>query len=231
MRPLPDAGVGDRGVAVYTNNPPCGAMRGFGANQTSFAMEGCMDLLAAKAGLDRWEMRWRNIVHVGDMFSTGQILEKSVGIERTLLAVKHAYDAARAQGRAVGIACGIKNSGIGNGAIEVGKCRLVVQPDGTIDLHTGFTEMGQGLLTILTQCAVEVTGLPAGLFRPQVNSRFEVGAGHTTGSRGSLLAGPSVVEAAKKLKADLDNGLTLAALSAASMRGSPASTTPPRPAR
>ncbi|HEY1931495.1 MAG TPA: selenium-dependent xanthine dehydrogenase [Acetobacteraceae bacterium] len=201
------------GVAVYTNNPPCGAMRGFGANQTSFAMEGCMDLLAAKAGLDRWEMRWRNIVHVGDMFSTGQILEKSVGIERTLLAVKDAYDAARAQGRAVGIACGIKNSGIGNGAIEVGKCRLVVQPNGTIDLHTGFTEMGQGLLTILTQCAVEVTGLPAGLFRPQVNSRFEVGAGHTTGSRATLLAGPSVVEAAKRLKADLDNGLTLAALS------------------
>ena len=94
------------------------------------------------------------------------------------------------KGRAVGIACGIKNSGIGNGAIEFGKCRLVVQPDGTIDLHTGFTEMGQGLLTILTQCAVEVTGLPAAVVPSQVNSRFEVGSGHTTGSRGSLFAGP-----------------------------------------
>ena len=52
----------------------------------------------------------------------------------------------------------------------------MVQPDGTIDLHTGFTEMGQGLLTILTQCAVEVTGLPAAVFRPQVNSRFEIGS-------------------------------------------------------
>ncbi len=118
-------------VAAYTNNPPCGAMRGFGVNQTNFAIEGCLDLLAAKAGIDRWEMRWRNILHVGDLFSTGQILEKSVGIEKTLMAVKPAYDAARAQGRAVGIACGLKNSGIGNGAIEYGKCRLVVQSDGT----------------------------------------------------------------------------------------------------
>jgi xanthine dehydrogenase molybdenum-binding subunit len=72
--------------------------------------------------------------------------------------------------------------------------------------------MGQGLLTILIQCAVEVTGLAARLFRPQVNSRFEVGSGHTTGSRATLLAGPSVIDAAKKLKADLDSGRTLAEL-------------------
>ena len=85
-------------VAAYTNNPPCGAMRGFGVNQTSFAIEGCLDLLAAKVGLDGWEMRWRNIVRVGDLTTTGQVLEKSVGAEKTLLAVKPAYDAARATG-------------------------------------------------------------------------------------------------------------------------------------
>ncbi len=196
-------------TAAYTNNPPCGAMRGFGVNQTSFAIEGCLDLLAAKVGLDGWEMRWRNIVRVGDLFTTGQVLEKSVGVEKTLLAVKEDYYAARASGRPVGIACALKNSGIGNGAIEYGKCRLVVQGDGTIDLHTGFTEMGQGLLTVLTQCAVEVTGLPANLFRPQVNSRFELGAGQTTGSRGTLLAGRATIDAAKKLKVDLDRGATL----------------------
>ena len=72
-------------------------------------------------------MRWRNIVRVGDLTTTGQMLEKSVGAEKTLLAVKPAYDAARAAGRAVGIACGVKNSGLGNGAIEFGKCRLVVR--------------------------------------------------------------------------------------------------------
>ncbi len=70
-----------RAVAAYTNNPPCGAMRGFGVNQTSFAIEGCLDMLAAKVGLDGWEMRWRNGVRVGDIFTSGQILDKSVGLE------------------------------------------------------------------------------------------------------------------------------------------------------
>ncbi len=196
-------------VAAYTNNPPCGAMRGFGVNQTSFAIEGCLDALAAKAGLDGWEMRWRNGVRLGDVFSSGQVLEKSVGLEKSLLAVKDAYYAARSAGRAVGIACAVKNSGIGNGALEYGKCRLVVEADGTVALYTGFTEMGQGLLTVLTQCAAEVTGLPASVFRPQVNSRFEVGMGQTTGSRGTLLAGRAAAEAAGKLKADLVAGHSL----------------------
>jgi xanthine dehydrogenase molybdenum-binding subunit len=199
-------------IAAYTNNPPCGAMRGFGVNQTSFAMEGCIDLLAAKVGIDGWEMRFRNALRVGDTFTTGQILEKSVGLEKTLLAVKEAYYAARAQGRAVGIGCGVKNSGIGNGAIEHGKCRLVVEADGTVGLYAGFTEMGQGLLTILTQCASEVTGLPARTFVPRIDSRFELGAGQTTGSRATLLAGRAVVDASTKLRADLDGGASLASL-------------------
>ncbi len=199
-------------VAAYTNNPPCGAMRGFGVNQTNFAIEGCLDLLAAKVGLDGFEMRWLNIVRVGDLTTTGQTLEKSVGAAKTLLAVKRAYYEARAKGRAVGIACAIKNSGLGNGAIEVGKCRLVVGPGGVVDLYTGFTEMGQGLLTILTQCAVEVTGLPASVFRPQVNTAYEVGGGQTTGSRGSMIAGRAVIDAAEKLKADLAAGKTLSDL-------------------
>jgi xanthine dehydrogenase molybdenum-binding subunit len=199
-------------IAAYTNNPPCGAMRGFGVNQTAFAMEGCMDLLAAKAGLDGWEMRFRNGLRVGDTFTTGQVLEKSVGLEQTLLAVKDAYYAARAEGRAVGIACGVKNSGIGNGAVESGKCRIVVEKGGTVGLYAGFTEMGQGLLNVLVQCAVEVTGLPARVFAPRIDSRFELGAGQTTGSRATLLAGRGMVDAAKKLRDDLDQGRTLADL-------------------
>ena len=106
----------------------------------------------------------------------------------------------------------MKNSGLGNGAIEYGKCRLVVEPGGVVELHTGFTEMGQGLLTILTQCAVEVTGLPAAAFRPQVNSRFELGCGQTTGSRATMLAGRATIDAAEKLKTDLDAGRTLSDL-------------------
>jgi xanthine dehydrogenase molybdenum-binding subunit len=199
-------------IAAYTNNPPCGAMRGFGVNQTSFAIEGCVDLLAKKVGLDGWEMRFRNALRVGSTFTSGQVLEKSVGLERTLLAVKGAWDEARRAGRAVGIACGVKNSGIGNGAIEQGKVRMVVRSDGTIALHAGFTEMGQGLLTVLTQCAVEVTGLPAATFRPCVDTKFELGAGQTTGSRATLLGGRATVDAATKLRADLDAGATLSDL-------------------
>ncbi len=199
-------------VAVYTNNPPCGAMRGFGANQAHFAIEGCMDLLAKEAGLDPWEIRWRNALEVGDVFSTGQVLEKSVGIKKTLAAVKPHYDRARAEGRAVGIACGLKNSGIGNGAKEWGKARLVVEGDGTVSVYNGYTEMGQGLLTVLTQFASEVTGLPASCFRPKVDSTYQLACGQTTGSRATLFAGRAVVSAAEKLRADLDAGRTLAEL-------------------
>jgi xanthine dehydrogenase molybdenum-binding subunit len=196
-------------IAVYTNNPPCGAMRGFGANQAHFAIEGCMDLLAQRAGLDPWEIRWRNALEVGDVFSTGQVLEKSVGIKRTLAAVRDRYFEAKRAGRAVGIACGLKNSGIGNGAEEWGKARLVVESDGTVSLYNGYTEMGQGLLTVLTQFAVQVTGLPAALFRPKVDSTFALGCGQTTGSRATLFGGRAVMAAAAKLRADLDAGHTL----------------------
>jgi xanthine dehydrogenase molybdenum-binding subunit len=199
-------------VAAYTNNPPCGAMRGFGANQAHFAMEGCLDLLAARVGIDGWEMRWRNALDVGDVFSTGQVLEKSVGIRKTLLAVRDEYYAARAAGRAVGIGCGLKNSGIGNGVQEWGKARLVVEADGTVSLYNGYTEMGQGLLTVLTQFAVEVTGLPARVFRPKVDTTFALGCGQTTGSRATLFGGRAVMSAAAKLRADLDAGLGLSAL-------------------
>jgi selenium-dependent xanthine dehydrogenase len=206
------ANVDIEAVAVYTNNPPCGAMRGFGANQAHFAMEGAVDLLARRVGLDGWEMRWRNALEVGDAFSTGQVLEKSVGLKKTLLAVKAQYDAARAAGRAVGIGCGLKNSGIGNGVAEWGKCRLVVEADGCVSLYNGYTEMGQGLLTVLIQCAVEVTGLPASIFRPKVDTTFALACGQTTGSRATLFGGRAVVSAAAKLRADLDAGLSLAGL-------------------
>ena len=196
-------------VAAYTNNPPCGAMRGFGANQAHFAIESILDMLAEKTGLDPWELRWRNALSVGDTYSTGMVLEKAVGIRRTLQAIKPAYDAAKASGRAVGIACGLKNSGLGNGAKEWGKVRLEVEADGTVSLYNGYTEMGQGLLTILAQFAAEATGLPSSLFHPKVDSTYQLGVGQTTGSRATLLGGRGVLAAGELLKRDLDAGHTL----------------------
>ena len=197
-------------LAVYTNNPPCGAMRGFGANQAHFAIEGALDMLAERVGIDGWEIRWRNALEAGDEWSCGQKLEASVGIKQTLAAVRDVYR--ENQGRA-GIACGIKNCGIGNGAKEWGKARLVVEKDGTVTLYNGFTEMGQGLLTVLIQCACEVTGLAPSIFRARVDTRFPMSSGQTTGSRATYFGGRAVIAAGAKLKADLDSGKTLADLS------------------
>jgi xanthine dehydrogenase molybdenum-binding subunit len=113
----------------------------------------------------------------------------------------------------VGLACGLKNSGIGNGVAEWGKCRLVVEPSGKVILYNGYTEMGQGLLTILQQFASEVTGLPGAVFEPRVDSTFALGCGQTTGSRATLFSGRAVKSAAAKLRADLDAGFTLRDLS------------------
>ncbi len=199
-------------LAVYTNNPPCGAMRGFGVNQAAFALEGALDRLAAACGLDRWEIRWRNAVDVGDVLGTGQRIEKSVGIKATLEAIRPHWERAKAAGRFAGIACGLKNTGLGNGAEEWGKARLVVEADGSVSCYNGYTEMGQGLFTLIQQFAAEVTGLPASIFRPKVDATFALSCGQTTGSRGTLFAGNATVAAARRLRADLDAGKRLADL-------------------
>ncbi len=198
--------------AAYTNNPPCGAMRGFGVPQVAFALEGALDRLAAKCGLDRWEIRWRNAVGPGDLLTTGQPASSSCGIRDTLRAVESRWREWTAAGRAVGLACGLKNTGLGNGVVEWGKARLVVEADGTVTVFNPYTEMGQGLLTILTQFASEVTGLPASVFVPKVDTTFALDCGQTTGSRATLFAGRAVTSAARKLREALDRGATLAGL-------------------
>jgi xanthine dehydrogenase molybdenum-binding subunit len=195
-------------LAVYTNNVPCGAMRGFGANQAAFAMDGILDLLAEKAGLDGWEIRWRNVLDTGDTFCTGQVLDGPVGLKKTLLAVKEAFYGARY----AGVACGIKNCGIGNGMIDVGRVVLEVRPGGELTVYTGYTEMGQGLFTVLAQMTSEATGVPYSRIRVVADTTRFVDSGMTTASRASVLGGNAVRVAADKLRADLRAGHTLADL-------------------
>ena len=114
---------------VYTNNPPCGAMRGFGANQASFAIEGVMDLLAEEVGIDGYDIRERNILAPGDRFATGQVMTASCGIRQTLEAVRDAYKEARH----AGIGCGIKNTGIGNGMDDSGRVLLRALDTGRLE--------------------------------------------------------------------------------------------------
>ncbi len=192
-------------LAVYTNNPPCGAMRGFGANQAAFGIEGMLDILAEKVGIDGWEIRYRNVMDAGDTWCSGQVLEKSVGIRKTLEAVKDIYRNAKY----AGIACGIKNVGIGNGMPEHGRACLRVESPERITIYTGYTEMGQGLFTVLIQFACEVTGLPAKYFDAKVDTHRALDCGMTTASRATVLGGNAVKAAAEKLKTDLQNGKTL----------------------
>jgi xanthine dehydrogenase molybdenum-binding subunit len=194
--------------AVYTNNVPCGAMRGFGANQAAFALEGCLDRLAEKVGIDGWEMRWRNVCDQGDTFGPGQVLKKPMGLRDTLLAVKDTYRAAKFKG----IACGIKNCGIGNGVLESGRARLVVEPDGRVTLYNGYTEMGQGLLTICIQIASDITGVDPRLIDAKVDTTFALGCGQTTGSRATVFSGNAVAIAARRMREALDAGETLSTM-------------------
>ncbi|HUJ93260.1 MAG TPA: selenium-dependent xanthine dehydrogenase [Gaiellaceae bacterium] len=188
-------------TAVYTNNPPCGAMRGFGVNQSNFAMEGVLDELAELVGIDGWEIRWRNALDVGERFGTGQKLGPGVGLKKTLLAVKDAYRGAKY----AGIACGVKNTGIGNGVPEFGRAILRPEPDGTITLYHSWTEMGQGVDTVLQQIACEELGLPPERVRVLVDTERELETGQTTASRATVLGGRAVMLAADKLKAALDS--------------------------
>ncbi len=191
--------------AVYTNNPPCGAMRGFGANQAAFAIEGLLDRLAEKCGIDGYDIRDRNILELGDAFATGQILDKAFGLRRTLEAVKDQYKSAKY----AGIACGIKNVGIGNGMPDIGRAAFSIEDENTIRIRTGFTEMGQGMFTLCIQFAHEATGLPPELFECQTDTTLMLDCGQTTASRATVLAGNAIAAAGKSLKEALDQGKQL----------------------
>ena len=185
-------------VAVRTNNSVCGAFRGFGANQAQFAMEGMMDRLAEMAGISGWEIRSRNVVEPGVVWGPGQIMDDGcLGARACLDAVKPAWDAAVAAGNPVGMGLGLKNSGLGNGANEVSRSTVRFDPDGTIEVRHCWTEMGQGIHTVARQVAVEELGVEPDRIKVVVDTTRELGAGQTTGSRGTVMGAGSVADACR----------------------------------
>ena len=120
-------------IAVRTNNPVCGAFRGFGANQAQFAMEGVLDRLAEKVGIDGWSIRRANVIMPGMVWGPGQIMDDGcLGASKCLDAIKPAYDAARASGKAIGLGLGLKNSGLGNGFKEITRAVVHFKHDGEL---------------------------------------------------------------------------------------------------
>ena len=188
-------------TAVYTNNLPCGAMRGFGVNQTAFALESCIDDLCEQGGFDRWAFRYNNALDDGDMTATGQVIEAGAGAKATLEAVKNEF----ANARFAGIACGIKNTGIGNGMPDSSKVTISVVEGGRVLIDHGWTEMGQGVHTMAVQTLVTETGLDPALVDVRVETGSEMVTGMTTASRATSLIGNAIIDACKGLKADLEN--------------------------
>ncbi len=186
-------------VAVRTNNPVCGAFRGFGANQAQFAMEGVVDRLGELVGISGWEMRKRNVIHPGDVWGPGQVMDEGcAGAERCLDALAERYAAARAEGKAVGIGLALKNSGLGNGFKEVTRAVVRFGEDGTVEVRHGWTEMGQGVHTVALQVAVEELGVDPDRVSVMVDTSRELGEGQTTGSRGTLMGAGAVADACRK---------------------------------
>jgi xanthine dehydrogenase molybdenum-binding subunit len=189
-------------VAARTNNPVCGAFRGFGANQAQFAMEGVMDRLAEATGLTGWEIRDRNVIGPGKVWGPGQIMDDgSRGARRCLDAVRDRYDAARDAGKAVGLGLGLKNSGLGNGFKELARAVVRFEDDGSVEVRHCWTEMGQGIHTVALQVAVEELGVAAEQIRVVVDTTRELGAGQTTGSRGTLMGAGAVADACRRARA------------------------------
>ncbi|MCI0477240.1 MAG: molybdopterin-dependent oxidoreductase, partial [Anaerolineales bacterium] len=169
--------------AMYTNNPPSGAFRGFGVTQSAFAVESNMDILARELGIDPIELRRKNALRVGATTSTGQMVRESAGLVECIRLVEaEMQKSSRAEGqgsrgagekfsfapllprspvvRAWGFAAAYKNTGLGGGAPDKSTAEVEVYDDGTAEIRSAAAEIGQGLPNVLAQITAEELGLP-----------------------------------------------------------------------
>lgn len=201
------------GDAVYTNNPPAGAFRGFGVTQSAMAIECLVNDLATQTGLSGWEIRHRNAIRPGLSLPNGQIAGADTAYLETLEAVKEDFERLEADPEVfVGIASAMKNAGIGVGLKDPGRCNLAII-DGMVHVRSSAAGIGQGLTTVLLQMVGESTGLLRDkLIIDAPDTSYSPDAGTTTASRQTVFTGQAARDAGLKLRADLDAGMTLADL-------------------
>ena len=190
-----------RGYGYYTNNPPAGAFRGFGVCQSEFALESVIDLLAEKVGISPWEIRYRNAIEPEKVLPNGQIADCSTALKETLEAVKPYYDKYYPN---VGLACAMKNAGVGVGLPDTGRARLNIN-DGKIEIYCGASDIGQGCATVFVQMVSESLGLPKSKIKNMgSNSEVDPDSGTTSGSRQTLISGEAIRRVSVEVKAALD---------------------------
>jgi len=218
------------GTCVYTNNPPCGAMRGFGAVQAGFAYESQMDKLAAALGIDPVELRLVNALHTGSVLPTGQVIQGAAPVREVIRACAAiplppevppsnegrrdpitlpggvAGNVGRGESitRGVGFALGYKNVAYSEGFDDSSEARvrLAAGPDGPVaEVHCAAAEVGQGVHTILTQIARTVLGVEHVILHP---SDTQVGsAGSSSASRQTVMSGGAVELACRAVEEEL----------------------------
>ncbi|MCI8330254.1 MAG: selenium-dependent xanthine dehydrogenase [Oscillibacter sp.] len=202
------------GWAWYTNNPPAGAFRGFGVTQTCFCIESLLNQMADVVGISPWEIRYRNAIRPGQELPNGQIVDESTGLVETLEAVKPYYEKANY----AGIACAMKNAGVGVGIPDTGRVRLSVE-DGKVHIFAGASCIGQGLGTVLTQMVCDQTGLRhEDVVYERSNTYSAPDSGTTSGSRQTLFTGEACRRACEGLRAALEEG-GLSSLNGREFRG------------
>jgi len=207
------------GVGARTNNPPCGAMRGFGAVQVCFGYEAQMDRLAVALGMDPLDLRELNALGTGDaMPTTGQIIDTplpTIDVIRSLQAMPlpepatglHHSELPGGSGlttethqvrRGVGYALGIKNLGFSEGSDDYAQARVRLTSNGAV-VETAAIEVGQGLVTVLAQIARSALGISHVEVAHVDTSKID-SAGSTSASRQTQLSGGATLEAATRLR-------------------------------
>ena len=191
------------GYAYYTNNPPSGAFRGFGVTQTCFGIESSLDRLAEMVGISGWEIRYINAIKPGDELPNGQIADPSTGLKETLEAVKSDYY----NNEIVGIACAMKNAGVGVGLPDYGRVTLKVE-DSKVIIKCAGSCIGQGLWSVLKQIVADVSGIDGDDIIVEKANTFAPDSGTTSGSRHTTITGEAARRASLLIKKELE-GKTL----------------------
>lgn len=193
------------GKCIYTNNPPGGAFRGFGVTQSAFALESNLNMLAEEIGISPWEIRYRNAIRPGQVLPNGQIADETTAMVECLDAIKDVYDI----NRYAGLACSMKNAGLGVGIPDTGRCTISIE-EGMVHVRSSAACIGQGMATVALQMACEATGLPADkMIIETPDTRRTPNSGTTTASRQTVMTGEAICEASALLRKELDAGKTL----------------------